>query len=73
MAKRAPTRSDHLRSAVAQGIVVVTAAGNFGDSGWTGPWTDADANDWLEFAPGDENDDVQNMYSNDNLPEELMG
>jgi len=25
---------------------------NAGDSGWTGPWTDADNNGWLDFAPG---------------------
>ena len=38
--------------AVAGGALWVNAAGNAGDSGWTGPWTDADANGWLDFAPG---------------------
>jgi len=35
-----------------RGALWVNAAGNAGDSGWTGPWTDADANGWLDFAPG---------------------
>ena len=38
--------------AVAGGALWVNAAGNAGDSGWTGPWTDADNNGWLDFAPG---------------------
>jgi Subtilase family len=38
--------------AVAGGALWVNAAGNAGDSGWTGPWTDADNNSWLDFAPG---------------------
>ncbi len=42
--------------AVAGGALWVNAAGNAGDSGWSGPWTDADNNGWLDFAPGVEVD-----------------
>ena len=38
--------------AVAGGAVWVNAAGNTGDSSWTGPWADADNSGWLDFAPG---------------------
>ena len=44
--------------AVAGGALWVNAAGNAGDAGWTGPWTDADTNGWLDFAPGDEMDSM---------------
>jgi len=44
--------------AVAGGALWVNAAGNAGDSGWTGAWTDADNNGWLDFAPGDEMDSM---------------
>ena len=38
--------------AVAAGALWVNAAGNAGDSGWTGPWTDPDSDGLLDFAPG---------------------
>ena len=38
--------------AVAGGALWVNAAGNTGDSAWTGPWADADNSGWLDFAPG---------------------
>lgn len=38
--------------AVAGGALWVNAAGNTGDSSWTGPWADADKSGWLDFAPG---------------------
>ncbi len=38
--------------AVRAGALWVNAAGNAGDSGWTGPWSDADSNGLLDFAPG---------------------
>jgi subtilisin family serine protease len=40
--------------AVAGGALFVAAAGNEGETSWMGPATDADANRWIEFAPGDE-------------------
>jgi len=43
-----------LDRAVAGGALWVNAAGNYGDSGWTGTPVDADADGWLEFAPGDD-------------------
>ncbi|HET7727766.1 MAG TPA: S8 family serine peptidase [Candidatus Limnocylindrales bacterium] len=43
-----------LNRAVAGGALWVNAAGNTGDSGWTGSYADADGDRWLEFAPGDE-------------------
>lgn len=43
-----------LDRAVAGGALWVNAAGNTGDSGWTGPYLDADGDRWLELAPGDE-------------------
>lgn len=42
--------------AVAGGALFVAAAGNEGLTSWMGPATDADANGWLDFAPGDEAD-----------------
>ena len=47
-----------VNQAVAGGALWVNAAGNAGDSGWTGAWTDADKNGWLDFAPGDEVDSM---------------
>ena len=40
--------------AVAGGALFVAAAGNEGETSWMGPAADADANGWLDFAPGDE-------------------
>ena len=47
-----------VNQAIAAGALWVNAAGNLGDSGWTGAWTDANANGWLEFANGDERNSV---------------
>jgi len=44
--------------AVAAGALWVNSAGNFAQSSWAGPWTDADANRWLEWSPGDERNPV---------------
>jgi hypothetical protein len=44
--------------AVAAGALWVNAAGNAGDSGWTGAWSDANNNGLLEFAPGVETDNM---------------
>lgn len=44
--------------AVAGGALWVNASGNDGQEGWSGTWTDADRNGWLEFAPGDERDQI---------------
>ncbi|HEY4190507.1 MAG TPA: Ig-like domain-containing protein [Candidatus Limnocylindrales bacterium] len=47
-------------SAVSQGMAWFNAAGNSAGSGpnpgsyWRGPWSDTDADNWLEWAPGDE-------------------
>ncbi len=41
-------------AAVKGGALWVNAAGNSGDLGWAGPWTDTNDNGWLEFAGGDE-------------------
>ena len=40
--------------AVSGGALWVNSAGNYGDSGWTGAYLDADGDTWLEMAPGDE-------------------
>jgi len=40
--------------AVAGGALFVASAGNEGETSWMGPAADADANGWLDFAPGDE-------------------
>ncbi|UCH86239.1 MAG: S8 family serine peptidase [Dehalococcoidia bacterium] len=47
-------------NAVADGMVWFNSAGNNANDGsyygsyWRGQWADANANDWLDFAPGDE-------------------
>lgn len=41
-------------AAVAGGALFVAAAGNEGETSWTGPATDADGNGWVEFSTGDE-------------------
>ena len=38
----------------AAGILWVNAAGNHAQEHWSGNWTDANGNDFLDFAPGDE-------------------
>jgi subtilisin family serine protease len=38
----------------AAGILWVNAAGNHAQEHWSGTWTDADGNGFLDFAPGDE-------------------
>jgi subtilisin family serine protease len=40
--------------AVNSGILCVTSAGNSGVKHWEGDWHDADGDGWLDFAPGDE-------------------
>jgi len=47
-----------VNQAIAAGALWVNAAGNLADAGWTGAWTDANANGWLEFANGDERNSV---------------
>ncbi len=47
-----------VNQATAAGALWVNAAGNYGDAGWTGAWTDADADGRLEFANGDERNSV---------------
>ena len=42
-------------AATAAGALWINSAGNDGYGGWRGPWSDTDANGFLEFAPGDEN------------------
>jgi len=44
--------------AVAGGALWVNSAGNQGDKGWTGSWTDADADGLLEWSAGDELDRI---------------
>ncbi len=44
--------------AVAAGALWVNAAGNAGDSGWTGAWSDTNDDGLLEFAPGVESDSM---------------
>ncbi|MFZ5854609.1 MAG: S8 family serine peptidase [Chloroflexota bacterium] len=41
-------------TAVAGGALWVNSAGNSADLGWSGPWTDANDNGWLEFSGSDE-------------------
>ena len=41
-------------NALAQGVVVVSAAGNQAQVHYQGAFTDTDANSWHEFSPGDE-------------------
>lgn len=40
--------------AVNGGALFVASSGNSGETAWMGPTTDADADGWVEFAPGDE-------------------
>lgn len=40
--------------AVAGGALFVASAGNSGETSWMGPTADADADGWVDFAPGDE-------------------
>jgi hypothetical protein len=44
--------------ATAGGALWVNSAGNDGESGWTGGWTDVNANGWLEWAGGDERNSI---------------
>jgi hypothetical protein len=44
--------------AAAHGVLWVNAAGNSGQSHWSGTFMDANANDFEEFAPGDEGETV---------------
>ena len=44
--------------AVAHGALFVASAGNSGETSWMGPALDADANGWLDFAPGVEGDSL---------------
>jgi subtilisin family serine protease len=44
--------------AVAGGALFVAAAGNSGETSWMGPPTDADADGWVDFAPGDESNSL---------------
>jgi hypothetical protein len=45
--------------AVAGGALWVNSAGNQATSSWNGPWTDADASNWLEFSGSSERNSVQ--------------
>ena len=45
--------------AVQLGAFWVNSAGNEGDTGWSGPWVDADGDDTLDWAPGDEGNTVR--------------
>lgn len=40
------------------GILWVNSAGNSGENGWLGPWSDADGDDFLDFAAGDATNSV---------------
>ena len=44
--------------AVAGGALFVASAGNYAETSWMGPTTDADSNGWLDFAPGIEADSL---------------
>lgn len=44
--------------AVDLGALWVNSAGNQGDTGWSGPWIDADGDDTLDWAPGDEGNTI---------------
>jgi hypothetical protein len=47
--------SDIVDHAISHGMVFITPAGNLAGGGyWRGTWVDANANGFLEFAPGDE-------------------
>ena len=45
--------------AVTRGALFVASAGNSGETSWMGPATDANANGWLDFAPGVEANNLQ--------------
>jgi hypothetical protein len=45
-----------INAATSKGALWVNSAGNHADGGWNGPWADTDANGFLEFSPGDENE-----------------
>jgi hypothetical protein len=46
--------NDAADAATAAGIVWVNSAGNYAETHWSGPWSDADADDWLNFSGTDE-------------------
>lgn len=52
------TINEIVDSATAQGILWVNAAGNQAQRHWMGPWYDPDADDTLNFAGGDESNDI---------------
>ncbi len=52
--------------AVAGGALWVNAAGNAGEDGWVGPWADANGNDLLDFAPGDDGNGIP-LTAGDNV------
>ncbi|MHC4675837.1 MAG: S8/S53 family peptidase [Planctomycetota bacterium] len=45
-------------SAASSGMLFFTSAGNRAEQHWQGDFSDTDANDWHEFAPGDETIDI---------------
>ena len=54
-----PTTPDAIvAEAAAAGILWVNSAGNRGRQHWGGAYTDADADGWHEFAPGDEGNTI---------------
>ncbi len=54
-----PTTPDAIVArAAAAGILWVNSAGNRGRQHWSGAFTDADADGWHEFAPGDEGNTI---------------
>jgi subtilisin family serine protease len=54
-----PTTPDAIvAEASAAGILWVNSAGNRGQQHWSGAFTDADADGWHEFAPGDEGNTI---------------
>jgi subtilisin family serine protease len=50
--------NDIAANAVSAGVFWANAAGNQAHRHWSGPWQDGDANGWLDFASGDEGNDV---------------
>ncbi|HXG41759.1 MAG TPA: S8 family serine peptidase [Dehalococcoidia bacterium] len=49
---------DSVDRAAGAGVLWVNSAGNSADSQWAGSWTDADGDGLLDFAPGDDTDDL---------------